>query len=105
MVVTIPSSVSVPTTWSSPVQVPVSLVSTISTSLFITISSQPSIVIIDYTNVPSSVPTTIIATVQLSNTFSIPTSVSIPETWTAPAVIPISYATSIPSTNYITITS
>jgi hypothetical protein len=55
-----PTVVIVPSTWSSPVVVPLTLVSSLPSTEIVTVPSQSSVVVVDWTNVPTNVPSTLV---------------------------------------------
>jgi len=65
--VSVPSVVTIPVSWYSPVVVPFTWVSNVPATELVFISTQPSAVVISYENVPTFVPSVVIATVPASN--------------------------------------
>jgi hypothetical protein len=103
-----PTVVVVPSNWVSPVAVPASLVSSVSSSLVITVASSPSVVVINYSNLPLSIPTLAIAPIPSTNVITVPptqfvqvpTIVRVPSTVFSPVVIPAQFA---PNSNLVTV--
>lgn len=94
-------SLNIPFSWTSPVVVPASQVSGLNTNQIVFVASSPSVVIIENSNVPLDVSTSVVLPV--SQYVSVPSTVVVPNSW-VPVVIPATWAFEL-STNQIVVIS
>jgi hypothetical protein len=99
---TIPGTITIPSSWSSPVVVATSAISSLTVGEFVTISS--GVAIISFSNIPCNLPTSLVLTppstvrtVYVSSYVFAPATAVVPTSWSSPVVVPISWVSSVPS--------
>jgi len=69
------------------------------------ISSSPSIALVDYTNVPSYVASSLIVSLPTSVVQVETSTVTIPSSWSSPVAVPVTEVSTLPSTEVLVIAS
>jgi hypothetical protein len=101
---TTPTQVTIPSTFESPVIVPFSAVASLPSTQVVLLTTS-GLAVVAWTNVPSSLPSSLILSVPSSTVVTVPTSVYVyvpatvvvPSTWVSPVVVPASYVSHLPS--------